>query len=421
MRFLGTRDHGVPVDFLRHAIDRPQSLVGTRLAPLTAFTSVLTAWAPDERAHALWRIVQEGVRDPDVGPTPLSRRRRALHAALRLRDADVPVWRSSLTERFKQLMVLKDVFNEPTTTQPMEMAWRRGVQRLAAYLEARLAVLQTPMDWEPYRPTEHERRDFADAHFEGWQVSADAHDGVESVLRRPSRGAQPFFVNLFVTTVFMRRRAVYRRITERLVTAQADGVGFYTARGFTGKTPQRTYEPVHALWGCRAEQVKPSHPGRPAVTRLWFPAPLRAGEQAHFASEVVDENITAERDWVDVDIDHHGIARGRLIFGNRLPVSGLTIRVRFDEGHLPDVVWWYAEQNERERYEQPPAGDRHFLAITGRDLQHTFTEQVCQPRESYGLAFNWPTARATPRAYDRMEVDKGPEAGGALPRRPLFQ
>ena len=101
-------------------------------------------------------------------------------------------------------MVLKDVFNEPTTTQPMEMAWKRGVRQLAAQLEARLAALRDPTDWKPYRPTEVERRGFREAHIEAWQFHADAVDGVDDVLRPPSRGAQPFFVNLFVTTVFMR-------------------------------------------------------------------------------------------------------------------------------------------------------------------------------------------------------------------------
>ena len=79
------------------------------------------------------------------------------------------------------------------------------------------------------------------------------------------------------------------------------------------------------------------------------------------------------------------------MYGGRLPVSGLTIRVRFDDGHLPDAVWWYAELNERERYDRPPPGDRRLLTITGNDVQHTFNEQVCQPRESYGLAFGWPS------------------------------
>lgn len=391
LRYLGTRSHGVLVELLRHAIDRPQSPSGRKLAPLVEATAMLAAWTAEERAHAVWRVIEEGVRDPDVSPSHLSRRRRALHAALRLRDADIPAWRSSLTERFKQLMALREVFDQPTSTQPMEMAWKRGVRCLAEHLEARFAVLTTPADWAPYRPVEGVRKDFLDSQLEEWQIHSDSLDGVGAVLRRPSKGAQPFFVNLFVTTVFMKRRAVYRRITERLVTARADGVQYYTARGFSGRIGHLTYAPVRALWGCEAEYVEPAQPSRPAVTRLWFPTPLRSGQQAHFASEVIDENITAERLWVDIDIDHHGIARGQSMYGGRLPVSGLTIRVRFDDGHLPDAVWWYAELNERERYDRPPPGDRRLLTITGNDVQHTFNEQVCQPRESYGLAFGWPS------------------------------
>jgi hypothetical protein len=101
------------------------------------------------------------------------------------------------------------------------------------------------------------------------------------------------------------------------------------------------------------------------------------------------KNITAEWDWIDVDIDHHGIARGELMLGGKFPVGGLTIRVRFQEGHLPDAVWWYAEMNERERLDRPPVGDGRLLTISGHDVQHTF-EQHCQPRESYGLSFAWP-------------------------------
>ena len=101
---------------------------------------MLAAWTAEERAHAVWRVIEEGVRDPDVSPSHLSRRRRALHAALRLRDADIPAWRSSLTERFKQLMALREVFDQPTSTQPMEMAWKRGVRCLEVPVSYRRRV-----------------------------------------------------------------------------------------------------------------------------------------------------------------------------------------------------------------------------------------------------------------------------------------
>jgi hypothetical protein len=390
LRHLGTVRHGKPVDLLTHAIDRPYSVTGKALAPLVAATAALDDWSAAERARALWRVVVEGIRDPDVGPTPLSRPRRALHAALRIPDEDIhQPWGASLTERFKQLRALREVFNDATTTQPMEMAWKRGVAALATVLEERLSNLRTVEDWQHYLPRTglpHAAMPGPDA----WHVYIDELDGTDAVFRTPSRGAQPVFVNLFVTTVFMKRRAVFRRITERLITARADGVEYYTARGFAGKTSGPTYVPVRALWGCEARFIEPSQAGRPAVTHLWFPKSLRMGEQAHFASEIIDENITAERDWVDVDVDHHGISRGRLLYGDRIPVSGLTIRVRFDEGCLPEAVWWYAEMNENERYDQPPPGDRHLLTVVGNDVQHTFTDQVCQPRESYGLSFKWP-------------------------------
>jgi len=393
LRYLAVRDHGMLVDLLKHAIDRPQSKTGKALAPLTEPTAVLDDWTSHERAYATWQLIKEGVGDPDVSPTPLSRRRRALHAALRLPDAAIPEWGSSLTERFKQLKILKNVFGKPTTTQPMEIAWKRGVASLAEYLEQQFQELLAPDDWEPYRPSVP---DLEYAEPDKFQSYFDVLERSDAILRRPSKGAQPIFVDLFVTNVFMKGRIVHRRITERLITAREDGVEYYTARGFTAvrRSRERNYVPVRALWGCSEELVPATRPGEPTVTRLWFPKPLQNGQRAYFASETrfdLEDGASRERRWVDVDVDHHGIARGQLLYGDRLPVRGLTIRIRFDLSQLPEVVWWYAEQTERERYNKPPDDDEHFLTLIGNEVQKTFTEQPCQPRESYGIAFSWPT------------------------------
>jgi hypothetical protein len=392
LRYLGTRNHGLPVDLLRHAIERPDSATGRNLFALTAPTMVLDGWTAEQRAHALWQILRESIRDPDVSPTHLSRRRRTLQAAFRLPDPDIrEPWGGSLNVRFKQLMPLVDVFDRPTTTQPMESAWKRGVRLLAKHLETRFAGLaREPADWEQYQRDPHGHAGAREGRLDELQAHVDSYGYDAALLRQPSAGAQPIFVDLFVTTVFMKRRAVYRRITERLITAQTDNVEYYTARGFAGKPPRLTYVSVKALWGCTAEFVESRQRGRPAVTRLWFPTPLRTGQQAHFASEVIDENITEERSWIDVDVDHHGIARGALLHGGRLPISGLTIRVWFDDSDLPEAVWWYAELNENERYDRPPPGDRRHLSLIGGDVSHTFTDQYCQPREHYGIAFSWP-------------------------------
>jgi hypothetical protein len=396
LRHLGTINHGKPIDLLRHAIERPLSATGKALAALTRPTDILDGWEPEERAAAILRLIKEGIESPDVGPVPLSRRRRALYAAFRMKDPKIVVpWGASLHDRFVQLKVLTEVFGNATSTQPMEMAWKRGVSLLGRYLEERIQELRTPAAWQEYRPDDRAQQ--PDIGIVGWPTDFNESNSRDQGFRRPSAGAQPIFADLFVTTVFMKRRAVYRRITERLITAQEDDVAYYTARGFAGsrtgarRPNQLTYIPVQALWGCTAEFVEPERPGRPAVTRLRFPAPLRRGQQAYLASEIVDENITEERLWIDVDIDHHGIAQGQLAYGGFVPVSGLTIRVRFDESHLPEAVWWYAELNESERDIRPPDGDRHLLQISGRDVQYTFTEGPCQPRESYGVAFSWPT------------------------------
>lgn len=368
-------------------MSRPETEIGTTLAALTRPTGVLDGWSDDELAGAVWRLILEGVEAPDVGPTTRSRRRRVLYAAFRIKDPDIAdPWGSSLHDRFLQLMALTTIFGNPTTCQPMEDAWRRGVSALASYLEARFRELHSAEAWEGYRSDAGSKQ----MRPAGWPHYFGELSESDSQYRPPSAGAQPVFVNLFVTTVFMRQRAVYRRITERLITARERDVEFYTARGFAGKPPDLTYVPVRALWGCTAEFVEPVVRGGPAVTRLRFPVPLGKGQSAHFASEVVDENITEQRHWIDVDVDHHGIAPGQVAYGGRVPVSGLTIRVRFDEGHLPEAVWWYAELNERERYDRPPDGDLRLLTITGQDVQHTFIDGPCQPREHYGLAFSWP-------------------------------
>lgn len=393
LRFLGTRNHGEPLALLKHAMELPKSEIGIALAPLAHPTRVLESWTFDERAAALWLLIRHGVESPDVSPTKFSRRRHALNAALRIPDPDIEdVWGSSLHDRFKQLAALTQVFRESTTTQPMEMAWKRGVAALASHLDARFRELGTPEAWARYRARDRETPSTADLPSHGWPRYFGEPSGSEPEFRQPSAGAQPVFVNLFTTTVFMKRRAVYRRITERLVTARRDGVAYYTARGFAGKPPRLTYVPVQALWGCTAEFIEPAHPRRPAVTRLRFPTPLREGERAHFASEIIDENIHEERQWIDVDVDHHGIARGEVAYGGLVPISGLTIRVRFDQGHIPEAVWWYAELNENERYDRPSVDDPRMLKINGQDLQYTFTDGPCQPRESYGLAFGWPAS-----------------------------
>ncbi len=260
----------------------------------------------------------------------------------------------------------------------MQKAWADGLRDLVPALEGKLASLtEAGAGWTPY--VEIARRVEAEA--SGIDVSKTLPSG----YRRPSAGAQPVFLELFVTTVFMRRRASYRRITDRLITAQEDGLDDYIARalaGSTGNPPD-----VRALWGCRAEPKPASHPGQPALCRLVFPRTLQKGEKHYFSSEAIDENISAEREGVDVEIDHYGIAPGSLMDGH-VPISGLTVRVRFDEGYLPISCWWHSEQTERERHTVPPDDSPRRIPIMGNSIQYTFPEK-CHPRETYGVSFLW--------------------------------
>jgi hypothetical protein len=383
LRHLGARRYGSVVDALEQAIRRPDGQTGTFLTPLTASTSIVDDWTPAERAHALWNLIQEGIFQPQVGPTAHSRRRRALQAAFRLPDEDVGEWKASLTDRFKQLRAPWSPFGEVTSTQPMEIAWKHGVGQLAEYVAERLAELRTSEDWAPYKP-----RPPKAAHHGSVSNGRWAAGTTPSAFREPSEGAQKLLVNLFVVTEVLEGKARVRRISERLITSQdPEGLRWYTSRAYSTESlvQGRTYVPTQALWGCRAEHI--TEDGVPA-TRLCFPSPLAYGERAHFATEVVhDTNPNDPRGFASVDVDSYGVDAGELRDG-LLPVSGLTIRVRFDDDSLPAAVWWYAEINERERHVEPPSASPRRLEVVEGSVSKTF-EKPCQPRESYGIAFNW--------------------------------
>jgi hypothetical protein len=371
LRHLGARRYDDLVELVENTIRWPDGPSGTILAPLIEATSVMEGWTPADRARALWRVIEEGINHPQVSPTAHPRHRPVLQAAFRLPDKGIEEeWRASLTERFKQLGALP-VFSNATSTQPMEIAWKRGVERLAGHLRERLGELRTPEDWAHYKPIRLERPDLGDE---------------QTIFRAPSGGAQKLVVNLFIMTVLMQGRGEHRRISERWITSQdEEGLRYFRTWAFSSGShlQGRTYTPTRALWGCRAEQV--AEDGMP-VTRLWFPQPLRTGERAHFMAEAVHENPADDvRGWTNVEIDHHGIEPGELHDGV-LPLRGLTIRIKFDA--LPNAVWWYAEQNELERYRQPPDGDPCRLPIVCGEVVKTF-ENPCQPREAYGIAYTW--------------------------------
>lgn len=334
-----------------------------------ATASMPSGTRPDQRARALWRLIQDEL--DRLGQPEGQRRRAAVSAALHLDPGNTE---PTIDQRLRSARETGKFGVRPSARQhgydALRTWWGWGVRMLGSAVDERLDFLrENPTQWQAY---------FDD------RVEAD-----DETYRRPSRGAQPLFVDLFTTTVFMKNRAVYRRITERLVTAREDDVAYYTARGFAGEPAKLKYVSVRALWGCRAEPIEPLRLGGPTETRLWFPRPLQRGEQHYFASEIIDEEVDEERLWVDVNIDHHGISRGRTLYGQRLPTSGLTIRIRFDKQAVPEAAWWYAEATERERHDRPPPGDERLLEISGPDLSFTFTQLACQPRESYGIAFVW--------------------------------
>lgn len=242
--------------------------------------------------------------------------------------------------------------------------WGDGVRLLSRALDERLSHMQK--------------------HPDAWRGYFEA-----PTYRRPSRGAQPLFVECMVTTAYMKRRLVERRLTERLVTAREDGVEYFIARALPESSDVTNSLPVRPVWGCTAERI-PSRPGGPVLTRLRFPKPLQRGQRHYFSSEaIVVDHGQRERLAINVEIDHHGIAPGRRLY-DVMPVSGLTIRIRFDPDDPPECVWWYADQTERERYVQPEPGDERLIPLPPQGwIEHTFSEP-CQPLANYGISFAWP-------------------------------
>jgi hypothetical protein len=390
LRWLATRRHAKPLALLQHAIEEPESDSAVQLATLIAASSTLPEATAQARSLAVWGLIINEVSR--IGSNDDSRRRNALYAAFRLkrRPEISESWKSTLDGRFSQLLALPGVFGDPppTTTTPMHRAWRTGVaDKLAPRIRERLDQLSVDSAaWEPYvhiaRSGELDQGD---------EPTRPPADDLTTGFRRPTKGAQPVFLLLFVTTVFMRRKTAFRRITERLVTAREDGVDGYLARALTGKDwslDDVSNIPVRPLWNCRLDPPVISLTGESPITKLRFPRSLLRNEKILFVSEAIDDEITEERRWVNVEVDHHGIAPGQLLHGH-IPVSGLTIRIRFDEDVLPEACWWYAEQTERERLTPPAPGDPRHLRIIDGNVEHTFTER-CHPRDNYGIAFRWP-------------------------------
>jgi len=154
LRWLATRKHATPLGLLMHAIEDPEGDSAEHLASLVAPTASLSDATAETRALAIWGLIIDLIRK--VGSADDSRRRNTLIAAFRLprRVEILEPWKSSLGDRFKQLMDLPGVFGnpKPTTTTPMHKAWGRAVgEKLAPMLRERLDELEAQGDaWRLY-------------------------------------------------------------------------------------------------------------------------------------------------------------------------------------------------------------------------------------------------------------------------------
>jgi hypothetical protein len=316
----------------------------------------------DQRVGALWKVIKD-----EVESLELPNERAALRAALHL---DTGNREPSIDKRLAFARERGDFGAKPSGRRhgydALRRWWGDGIRLLAQGLDVRLNDMhEHPEAWNAY---------FAEPEY-----------------RLPSNDAQPVFAELVVVTVFMKSRAVQRRITERLITARRDNVQYYTAWALPEMDEVSTSVAVRALWGCAAEQL-PSAPGELILTKLWFPAPLQRGERHYFASEALEATTRlTERRAIDVEIDHHGIAPGERVHG-LVPTQGLTIRICFDPSDMPEAVWWYADVTQLERYGRPEPGDERWVAISSQGVaEHTFADP-CQPRANYGLSIGWPSA-----------------------------
>lgn len=365
LRWLAASAHDRVHTTLVHALQDLQKPAGKtkRLADLRALVAGVPSSMPfrsriDDRAHALWRLVRS-----EVDLIETKDEQTALTAALHL---DPTNREPSIDKRLAFARDRGDFGVQRSGKRhgydALRKWWGDGVRQLGDRIHERLDYLHHhPHEWREYFT-----------------------DSAEPRFRTPSPGAQPVFAELFVTTVFMSGRLVRRRITERLITAQEDGVAYYMARALPEMDDPYASVPVRALWGCKAEHL-PWIPGQPVLTRLWFPTTLGRGERHFFSSEALAGNVTAERTAINVEVDHYGIAPGRRLL-DAMPISGLTIRIVFDE--IPEVVWWYADATERERYARPSRDDRWLKVSPHGHVEHTFA-QACQPLANYGVSIGW--------------------------------
>jgi hypothetical protein len=221
-------------------------------------TSMPLSTTSEQRARALWRLIQDEI--DRIGLPHGQRRRAALRAALHLDpDNDAPTIDQRLIYARDAGQFGQKASGRQHGYDALRMWWGWGVRMLGIAIDERLDFLSDyPVEWQAY-------------------VDEISH-GLDS-FRTPSRQAQQVFMDFFLTTVFMKGRSVYRRITERLLTAQVDGLEHYVVRGFNvGDTLRRVYVPVRPLWGCQISLNPVSQPtGGRSSTRLRFPRSLRRG------------------------------------------------------------------------------------------------------------------------------------------------
>lgn len=317
-------------------------------------TETFDGATPQVRALALWELIQEEIANFPVSDEDDMRELHALQAAFRLPAQDYAGSAGDSIPRRLALAKTAGLF-APRQGQDMpQTLWRRAVRKLGYQVENRLEELaHQPEVWAGYRRDE---------------------------FPPPPHDAQPIVMNRLTATYVMRGRAVHRATTERLVTAQADGVDRYVVRAYSPRPGKHDVQ-IEALLNCKPGP-RATFAGRGSgethEVAMYCPKPLKRGEQWFFASQVSHQQGAGEDPVVEIQVTSHGIAAG-----------GLTLRVQFDEGFFPTAVWWFADVPEHRQLAKPPSSDPHRLRCSPFGyVEHTFGA-ACRPLGRYGLGWEW--------------------------------
>jgi hypothetical protein len=374
-------DRKLPLKQIEHAIEKPDDpRLPASIKELVRGTDVMPAdWTQQERAHAFWNLIVDLVEGFDQGHG--SKRQAALRIALMINKTRHDDPEPQLLRRRIEHARLNGVFGNPRRVGKDQAAqyWTDGVVDLAIRLDRRVGELgRNPDGWQDYRV---------------------GRAGAVRVLQASTRspditplvGSAPFYIDRMINTYTMRGRCVGKRTTEMWITSWVDGLDHYDVRVWSHVGGEPVVG-VRAWLNCRVGSLR----SVASLNRLqileypvFFPEPLRKGQDHHFAIEV-EHLITDDDDTplVELEVTCQGIAALERT-DDGWPTRGLSMRLQFETGAYPAAAWWFAKTSDFKRFDRPPDGDPHRLTWSPHGyLEHSFTAS-CEPNQRYGLGWAW--------------------------------